>query len=133
MGKQWWLLDLEHDLVPGHHVVQAANGRAALASFRADMVQHFQVHDSKRRATDRVRVLHPIVIAGPLTAAEAFRHEVGWRWAWQITDYDSRHMSVLCEPAAPADRETAVRFLGEQKTAQIEAVIAEDTGVTLPG
>jgi hypothetical protein len=117
-AARWWLIDLEQEQIPGHYLICGRGRRQALAEFRAGMVVFYSAHDSKRWAAERVRTLGPVVIAGPLTEAEALDHELGWAWAWAITRREST--TIMLEPGGPANRETAERELGLELTGLIE-------------
>lgn len=117
---RWWLVDLEQDQRPGHDLVCAPNRRQAIAKFRADMVIFFSAHESRRWAAARVRALGPVVIDGPLTPQEAFEHALGWHWAYEITDRESRRTTVPVEPLTPASRTDAERELGPDIARRIE-------------
>jgi len=128
LGHPWWVADFDEDSVPGGQLVDAPNRRVALARFRAAMVEHFMGCDSRTYATERVRVKRPVIIAGPLTAQEAYDHALGWAWAWEICNRDKVHRIV---PGGPAPRELAERELGAEMAARIEAELARDFGIQL--
>ena len=133
---RWWLVDLLRDQRPDHFLVRAPGRRQALSSFRADMIRHFRAHSSLRWATEKVRIMEPVIVAGPLTPAEALDHALGWAWAWEITRRAPERTTVLCEPASPAPRETAERALGLRRARLIEQDVAaaylESAAVTAP-
>jgi hypothetical protein len=127
--QRWWLCDLDGEPVGGGALYEAPTARRALARFRADMIEHFlAAADSRTHARDIVRANHPKVYAGPLTTAEAFEHELGWAWAWEMCG--SRYVThTIASPAAPATRAQAVEVLGEKITARMEHQAAQLYGV----
>lgn len=128
--RRWWLVDLAEDVVPGNRLVEGRNARAALAAFRADMVEHFYpAAGSYRGAREIVRLNRPTVYDGPLTDAEAFAHDIGWTWAWQMCEPQFGWKDVIVIPGGPATREQATAVLGEELASRMEHQLAALYGI----
>jgi hypothetical protein len=128
--QRWWICDLADETSPGGHLYEAPNARSALAKFRADMVEHYlAAATSRTHARDIVRANRPRVYGGPLTAAEAFEHELGWAWAWEMCSPKYRS-DVYCSPDGRATRDEAVMILGERITALMERQAGDVYGLS---
>jgi hypothetical protein len=108
--RRWWVVDLLEDPTPGGCLVEAPDGPTAVASFRAGLDPHFTGTAA--------------VTAGPLTASEAFTHDLGWTWAWEMGEPRYAGSARTVPPARPATRDEAAAVLGENLAADIERHLA---------
>jgi hypothetical protein len=122
--RRWWLVDLAGLRTPGGRLIAAPTREDALAAFRAEMTAGFLTSGwCCHAAAAAAEAGQPVVDAGPLTDAEAFTHDVGWTWAWEMREPRYAGQEFIA-PDAPAARAAAAAVLGEPLTAGIEQRVA---------